>query len=91
MKYIDNLKKEFTLNPKPGDFIYANGLLRVIIKTDKRYRTLFITGEYAFSERGNAADSIESLISWYRRNCEDFEFISSEEMTLIRGEKKWFL
>lgn len=83
MKYKDSrIKKE--VEPKVGDFIYGNGVIRLIISPDDdKYSVVLLNGNYA----GNVAKiypSINDLIEHYKSIFPGFELIKSEEMTLIR-------
>ena len=83
MEYKDNrIKKE--VEPKVGDFIYGNGVIRLIISPDDdKYSVVLLNGNYA----GNVAGiypSINDLIQHYKSIFPGFELIKSEEMTLIR-------
>ena len=70
---------------KVGDFIFADGELRVIFRDGNgKYRIIYVTGKHAFNGRGVAEDTIEELIESYKESCSDFELIKSEEMQLVR-------
>lgn len=84
MKFINKTKIE-KVEAKVGDFIFANGNLRVIYKESEfEYRAIYVTGEYAFDGEGLSKDTIDEIIEFYRDTCEDFELIKSEEMQLVR-------
>lgn len=83
MKYKDSrIKKE--VEPQVGDFIYGNGVIRLIISPDDGKYAVAILSGYCGGHVGGIHDSIEDLIEYYRSILPDFELIKSEEMTLIR-------
>lgn len=68
-----------------GDFIFADGELRVICRdSDGRYKTIYVTGKDAFNGSGTVENSIEILVGFYKESYDDFELIKSEEMQLVR-------
>lgn len=70
---------------KVGDFIFADGELRVIFRdSNGKYRTIYVTGKDAFNGRGATEDTIEELIESYKEGFDDFELIKSEELQLVR-------
>ena len=83
MKFINK-----TINKnvaKVGDFIFADGELRVVFKDGNgKYRTIYVTGKDAFNGSGATEDTIEILVESYRESYDDFELIKSEEMQLVR-------
>lgn len=87
MIYTDERKQE-KINAKAGDFIYADGQLRVIWATTEngksKFKSIYVTGNGSFNGDGTVEDSIEDMINFYKRHYEDFELIKSEEMELVR-------
>lgn len=70
---------------KVGDFIFADGELRVIFRDSYgKYRTIYVTGKDAFNGSGRVENSIEILVGFYKEGFDDFELIKSEEMQLVR-------
>ena len=70
---------------KVGDFIFADGELRVIFRdSNEKYRTIYVTGKNAFNGSGVTEDTIEEIIELYEKEYNDFELIKSEEMQLVR-------
>ena len=68
-----------------GDFIFADGELRVIFRDGNgKYRAIYVTGKDAFNGSGTVENSIEILVGFYRESYNDFELIKSEEMQLVR-------
>lgn len=83
MKFINK-----TINKnvaKVGDFIFADGELRVIFMDGNgKYRAIYVTGKDAFNGSGAVENSIEILVGFYKESYDDFELIKSEEMQLVR-------
>lgn len=70
---------------KVGDFIFADGELRVIFMDGNgKYRTIYVAGKDAFNGSGTVENSIEILVGFYKESYDDFELIKSEEMQLVR-------
>lgn len=84
MRYVDRREEIYT--PKVGDFIYADGELRVIVydKLDEQYQALYVTGAEAFKSIGNSEETIERLVHFYRVDYDDFELIPNSRMMLVR-------
>ena len=83
MKFINK-----TINKnvaKVGDFIFADGELRVIFMDGNgKYRAIYVTGKDAFNGSVAVENSIEILVGFYKESYDDFELIKSEEMQLVR-------
>lgn len=85
MKYSDKRNRK---EAKAGDFIYADGELRVIHKTCVNgavsYEAIFVTGSRYFEGSVVVENSIEELVGFYKRMYVDFELIRADEMELVR-------
>lgn len=91
MKYIDERsKKNCEAEVKVGDFILANGDLRVICERYENdetiYNTVYLTGTSPCKGFGLVSHSIEELVEFYKKNYDDFELIKSDEIKLVRGK-----
>lgn len=84
MKFINKTIENKNI-AEVGDFIFADGELRVIFRDGNgKYRAIYVTGEEAFDGSGTTEDTIEILVGFYRESYNDFELIKSEEMQLVR-------
>ena len=84
MKFINKTIENKNI-AEVGDFIFADGELRVICRDgDGRYKTIYVTGDDAFCGSGSIEDTIEILVGFYKESYDDFELIKSEEMQLVR-------
>lgn len=84
MKFINKTIENKNV-AKVGDFIFADGELRVIfMDSSGKYRTIYVTGKDAFNGSGTVESSIEILVGFYKESYNDFELIKSEELQLVR-------
>lgn len=84
MKFINKTIENKNV-AKVGDFIFADGELRVIFMDGNgKYRTIYVTGKDAFNGSGTVESSIEILVGFYKESYNDFELIKSEELQLVR-------
>lgn len=84
MKFINKTIENKNV-AKVGDFIFADGELRVIfMDSNGKYRTIYVTGKDAFNGSGTVESSIEILVGFYKESYNDFELIKSEELQLVR-------
>lgn len=87
MKYIDE-RVEGKKEAEVGDFIFADGDLRVIWegREDGKpvFKTIYVTGTEPFLGCGLGETSIDELVKYYKESYDDFELIKSEELKIVR-------